>query len=275
MTILKRQTLGDGCLADARLADQHRVVLGAPRKHLHGAADFLVAADDRIELARAGDLGEVAGVFPERVIALFGRSGVGRATFAQGFYGGVDALGRDASLFQDSRGLALLDGKRLQQTLSRDETVAGLGGQFRGRLENARCFRRQIELSRARAFDLRYLSQLRLGTLACRPGVTPGSADEARGKALLVIQQNLQDVLGRKPLVAFAQRQRLRRLDEAACPFGVFLEIHARHPYPAGHAQPLPLPGPWGADIVRIRTSASVASPCPCTGSCSVRAVWR
>ena len=69
----QRQPFGDRGLADARLADQHRVVLGAPRQHLDGAADFLVAADDRVELARPRRLGEVAGIFLERIIALLGR----------------------------------------------------------------------------------------------------------------------------------------------------------------------------------------------------------
>ncbi len=49
----QRQTFDDGGLADAGLADQHRIVLGAARQHLDGAADFLVAADHRIELAVA------------------------------------------------------------------------------------------------------------------------------------------------------------------------------------------------------------------------------
>ena len=46
-----RQALDDGGLADAGLADQHRVVLGAPGQHLHDPLDFLLAADDRVELA--------------------------------------------------------------------------------------------------------------------------------------------------------------------------------------------------------------------------------
>ena len=46
------QALDDGRLADARLADQHRVVLRPPRQDLDDAADLLVAADDRVELAR-------------------------------------------------------------------------------------------------------------------------------------------------------------------------------------------------------------------------------
>ena len=49
----QRQALDDGGLADAGLADQHRVVLGAARQHLDGAADLLVAADHRVELAVA------------------------------------------------------------------------------------------------------------------------------------------------------------------------------------------------------------------------------
>ena len=65
----QRQALGDRGLADAGLADQHRIVLGAARQHLDGAADFLVAADHRIELAVARRLGQVAGIFLQRVIA--------------------------------------------------------------------------------------------------------------------------------------------------------------------------------------------------------------
>ena len=48
------EALDDGGLADARLADEHRVVLGAARQHLDDPADLLVAADDGVELARRG-----------------------------------------------------------------------------------------------------------------------------------------------------------------------------------------------------------------------------
>ena len=53
---------GDRGLADARLADQHGVVLGAAGEHLHDAADLFVAADDRVGLALPRRLGEVARV---------------------------------------------------------------------------------------------------------------------------------------------------------------------------------------------------------------------
>ena len=67
-----REALDDRGLADAGLADEHRVVLGAARQHLDDAADLLVAADDRIELALARQLGEVAAVALERLIGAFG-----------------------------------------------------------------------------------------------------------------------------------------------------------------------------------------------------------
>ena len=46
-----REPFDDRGLADARLADQHRIVLGAPLQDLDRAADLVVAADHRIELA--------------------------------------------------------------------------------------------------------------------------------------------------------------------------------------------------------------------------------
>src|SRR3712207_355339 len=52
------EPLGDRGLADARLADQHRVVLGAPAEDLDHAADLVVAADDRVELAVLGGRSE-------------------------------------------------------------------------------------------------------------------------------------------------------------------------------------------------------------------------
>ncbi len=56
------QALDDGGLAHAGFADEHRVVLGAALQDLDGAADLVVAADHRIELAGAGALGQVQGV---------------------------------------------------------------------------------------------------------------------------------------------------------------------------------------------------------------------
>ena len=50
-----RQAFGDRRLADAGLADQGRVVLGAAREDLDDALDLGGAADDRVELVLAGE----------------------------------------------------------------------------------------------------------------------------------------------------------------------------------------------------------------------------
>ena len=65
------QPFDDGGLADARLADEDRVVLRAAREHLDHAADFLVPSDHRIELLLVRQLGEVAAVALEGLIGAF------------------------------------------------------------------------------------------------------------------------------------------------------------------------------------------------------------
>jgi hypothetical protein len=135
----QRQALDDRGLADARLADQHRVVLGAARQHLDGASDFLVAADHRVKLALARRLGQVAGVFLQRVIGVLGRLRVGGAALAQAFDGGVQPLRRGAGFRQDFPGVAVLlqrDGE--QQPFDGDEAVAGLLGDLLGVVEQPR-----------------------------------------------------------------------------------------------------------------------------------------
>ena len=67
-----RETFDDRRLADAGLADEHRIVFRPAREHLHDAADFVVAADDRIDLAAPRQLGEVASVFFQRLIFALG-----------------------------------------------------------------------------------------------------------------------------------------------------------------------------------------------------------
>jgi hypothetical protein len=62
------ETLDDRRLADAGLTDEHRVVLRAPRQHLHDAADLGVAPDHGVELALAGPLGEVDAVLLQRLV---------------------------------------------------------------------------------------------------------------------------------------------------------------------------------------------------------------
>ena len=63
----QREALGERGLADARLADQQRVVLPPPRQHLDHALELVGAADQRIDLAVARALREVDAEALERV----------------------------------------------------------------------------------------------------------------------------------------------------------------------------------------------------------------
>ena len=67
-----REAFDDGRLAHAGLADEDRVVLCAPRKHLHRAADFVVAPDDRIDLPLARSVREIASVLLQRLVFVLG-----------------------------------------------------------------------------------------------------------------------------------------------------------------------------------------------------------
>ena len=64
-----RETLGEGGLADARFADEHRVVLAPPAEDLHRPLHLGGAADQRVEDAVAGFLRQVDGVGVERRFA--------------------------------------------------------------------------------------------------------------------------------------------------------------------------------------------------------------
>src|SRR5207248_1789357 len=79
-----RASIGFSMLAastapSAALADQHGVVFRAPAQHLDDAAHLLVAADDRVELAALGQLGQVAAELGQRLVGVLG---VGRRDVA-------------------------------------------------------------------------------------------------------------------------------------------------------------------------------------------------
>ena len=66
--MMRRARAFDDCrLADARIADEHRIIFRPARKHLHHAPNFVVASDDRIDFAAPRQLGQIAPVFFQRL----------------------------------------------------------------------------------------------------------------------------------------------------------------------------------------------------------------
>ena len=130
------EALDDRRLADARLADQHRVVLGPAREHLDHAADLVVAADHRVELALGRRLGQVAAVALERLELVLGVL-VGDAVRAAHLCERAQQLvARGADRAQRIAGGPGVGGQREQQMLGRDVLVAELAHLGLGRAQD-------------------------------------------------------------------------------------------------------------------------------------------
>ena len=167
-----REPLDDRGLADAGLADQHRVVLRAAREDLDHAADLLVASDHRVELSLLGRLGQVAAELLERLVAALG--------ILRG-----DALPAAHLLDPRQDLLARHRLEREEQVLGRDVVVLELLALPVGAVEHARERGRDVRLLLA-ALDRRPRGELPLGV---------GAEALPVGEQLLV-EQREQQVLG-------------------------------------------------------------------------------
>ena len=146
------QALDDGGLADAGLADEDRVVLGAAREDLDDALDLLLAADDRVELvgARGGrqvdaelvDGGRARGGAAARRGALRHALGEDAGVF------GADPLEADAEALEDAGGdaFALAD-EAEEQVLGADVAVVEAAGLVDGELDDLLGARSEADLA--------------------------------------------------------------------------------------------------------------------------------
>ena len=132
-----RQTFDDGGLAHARFADQHRIVLGAPLQNLNGATDFVIATDDRIELALFGALGQIDGVFLQGLALFLGIRIVHLLTAAQLFDGFLDQALGGAGLTQRLAHRTLVFQRGEHEQLRRDVLILALLGKLVGLIEHA------------------------------------------------------------------------------------------------------------------------------------------
>ena len=221
------QAFDDGRLADAGLADQHRVVLGAPGEHLDDAADLLVAADHRVELALAGGIGQVAAVLLQGLVGGFGVL-AGHALAASDAGERLhDGRAVHPMLGQDLGGVAggclLHDGQ--QQVLGRDVLVVQPLGNGMSTGQDVAGLVREAQL-RSLAGDAGEVGQAftqRLGN-GCR--VLAGLLQHGRHHAIRLVDQGQQQV-GRGQLgMALALGQLLRGQDRLLGPRGEAFGAH-------------------------------------------------
>ena len=217
------EALGDRGLADARLADQGRVVLRPSRQDLDDPLDLLVAADDRVELACSRGVGQVdAELVDGRGLAgalrLRRRAG-GRALRQDPDDLVADLVEVDAERLEDTGGdpLALAD-EAEEQVLRADVVVAEAAGLVDGQLDDALGPWRQPDLADDRAvaatddeLDRRpHLRQLDVHVLEDARGDTLALADEAEEQMLradVVVVEPLRLVLSQRQDLARAIRE--------------------------------------------------------------------
>ncbi len=147
-----RQSLDDGGLADAGLADQNRVVLGAAAQDLHDPLDLFLAPDDGVEFALGGGRGQVSAELVEdergrRRACLAGTTAGARLLRLLALVAGqelddllADPVEVGAELDQNLRGNALaLADEAEQDVLCADVVVAELPRLFLGQNHNPAC----------------------------------------------------------------------------------------------------------------------------------------
>ena len=141
-----RQPLDDRRLAHARLADEHRVVFRAPRKHLHDAADFIIAPDDGIDFPLLRQRREIAPVFLQRLIFPLGilvRDALRTAHLLQR---GHQLGARDPRVFQNAGGGDFRVRERQEVVLGAEVFVLQLGHFLFGGVERGGQFAPQPDL---------------------------------------------------------------------------------------------------------------------------------
>ncbi len=189
-----RQAFDNGRLADARLTDQHRVVLGAPLQNLDGAADFVVATDHRVELALGGALGQVDAVFLQRFTLPFGLLRIDALPATDGHDRRFQRLATQAMLFGETTGLVLVVAQGEQEHLAGDELVAALLRLLVGQVEQVTEIAADLDVA-AVAFDLGQAGQGLFQVALEARHIDAGPAEQRTGAAIVLLQQGEQQVL--------------------------------------------------------------------------------
>ncbi len=270
------QALGDRRLADARLADQSRVVLGAAGQDLDDPLDLLLAADDRVELAQPGGLGQVDAELVDRgrlagALGLLGRTGRGRLRQdADDLV--ADLVQADAERLEDAGGdpLALAD-QTQEQVLRADVVVAETAGLVDGQLDDALGARRQPDLADDRPIapaddelDGRPdLGQLDVHVLEHARGDTLALAHEAEEQVLgadVVVVEPLRLVLSQRQDLASAVRELVETIHQRE---RLFCRVAGERPL--GHAstarRPCNSPQPGRSNRLETRSAAAGRLP--------------
>ena len=217
------EALDDRGLADAGIADQHRVVLGPAREDLDHAADLLVAADHRVELAASASAVRSRPNFSSAcaVSSGFGESGDVRADDL------VDRLLDRAAVGEQVGDARLASGEGEQQVLGRDRLPALRRGLALGGLKRRDQAARGTGLGRVGAADH---GQVGDGLLDAAAKVVEVDADplQHRNREAVGLAEESEEQVRRASLgVPRSARGLLRRGDGLLALDGESVRLHA------------------------------------------------
>ncbi len=224
-----RETFHNRGLADARLADQHGIVLGAPLQHLDRAADFLVAADHRIELAAFGARGQIDAVFLQRLALFLGVFALHFFAAAQLFDRRFKMRLRRAGGLQCSAQFALVFQRREHEQFAGDELIAALLRQLVGEIEQPRQLVADVHIAFLPA-DLGQPLEYFANALAQRRHIDLSLGQQRPGRAALLVEQRGHHVHRLEHVVIASDRQRLRIGERLLKTRGEFVHSHRSIP---------------------------------------------
>mmetsp|Transcript_9636 Transcript_9636/g.12553 ORF Transcript_9636/g.12553 Transcript_9636/m.12553 type:complete len:245 (-) Transcript_9636:801-1535(-) len=73
-------TFRNRCLADTRISNEDRIILGSTRQDLNSPTNFVVSPNDRIELSLFGTFRKINAIFKQGVIHTFSTTSIGRSS---------------------------------------------------------------------------------------------------------------------------------------------------------------------------------------------------
>ena len=202
-----REPFGNRRLPDARLPDEDRIVLAAPRKNLNHAADFVRAADDGIDfsLPRAfieiyRKFGEFAHIFAALPL---------RFPFAgENARKGALQIGlRHAEMLQNAQRRTALADERQEQMLGADIAISEIICLLDRHLQDPFCPRRRIDAGRVEKRLLRRARQ----NLLNRFFRNAQRRQDLPAAGFLFVRNAEQQMLRPHGLMPEASRRRLRK----------------------------------------------------------------
>ena len=187
------EPFGDGRLAHARLADQHGVVFRPPREDLHDAADFLIAADHRIELSLPRPLDQVDAVAFQGLELAFRRL-IGHAgAAADGLQHLEQVLVGDGVEFQDVLGLRV-DLRRAPAAGVRSRRTRPSSRRLRAGRPSSTLVQFAADLRRRAARDVGEMAQFGLDDLVELSAIDADAFEDRPDDAVVFRQQRGQQV---------------------------------------------------------------------------------